>query len=43
MEDKLVIETLVKAVKNGTLLLENIPEKYREQVSKKCGEGVKSP
>jgi hypothetical protein len=39
MEDKLIIEALVKAVKNGTLAIDKVPEKYREQVQAKCGEG----
>ena len=32
MEDKLVIETLANAVKEGTMTLDKVPEKYREEV-----------
>ena len=33
MEDKLIIETLANAVKEGTMTLDKVPEKYREEVS----------
>ena len=32
MEDKLIIETLANAVKEGTMTLDKVPEKYREEV-----------
>ena len=32
MEDKLIIETLANAVKEGTMTLDKVPDKYREEV-----------
>jgi hypothetical protein len=32
MEDKLVIDTLVEGIKKGTIKIEDVPEKYSEQV-----------
>ena len=32
MDEKLIIETLANAVKDGTMTLDKVPEKYREEV-----------
>jgi len=39
-QDKIILDDLVKQVKNGTLKLEDIPLKWRELVQEKLGEGV---
>ena len=35
MNEKLIIETLVKSVQDGKVKIEDVPEKYRTQVEEK--------
>lgn len=39
MDDKLIIEALANAVKNGEMALDQVPEIYKEQVKAKLGDG----
>jgi len=37
MDDKLIIETFVKAIKNGRMTLESVPVAYKEKVKEAMG------
>jgi len=39
MDDKIIIETFVKAIQDGTMTLDMIPVDYRDEVAKKLGDG----
>lgn len=34
MDDKMIVETLAQAVRDGKFTIEQVPEKWREEVSK---------
>ena len=37
MDDKLIIEAFVKAIKNGSMTLESVPSAYKEKVKEAMG------